>query len=264
MTATQFSAPMSARAGVTHVRHRHESGFTVVGNHLAQHEELSAIAIGIGVYIQSLPDGARVGIDQLVDRFSEGEVRIAGALRELEAFGYLERRFVRGPDGRCGTRTTWYERPGADPVAAAEPVPEPEPEPVRNREPEPAPEPVPEPSDPLATTLLAGLRRRDPRLLLSARDIHRLSPAVRTWLDRGVEPEQIARTLSGDLPVGIIRRPAGLLRHRLTEWLPPVLPAAPAAADRPDPFQTCDGCERAFRAPEPGRCRDCPPASCAA
>ncbi|MCX2927653.1 hypothetical protein [Streptomyces sp. NEAU-W12] len=23
------------------------------------------------------------------------------------------------------------------------------------------------------------------------------------------------------------------------------------------PFQTCDGCERAFRAPEPGHCRDC-------
>jgi hypothetical protein len=259
MTATQFSAPMSARAGVTHVRHRHESGFTVVGNHLAQHEELSAVAIGIGVYIQSLPDGARVGIDQLVSRFSEGEVRIAGALRELEAAGYLERRRVRGPGGQWGTRTTWYELPGARSAAPAGPVPEPEPVPVRE------PEPAPEPGDPLATDLLAGLRRREPRLLLSARDVHRLTPAVRTWLDRGVDPEQITRTLTGDLPTGIIRRPAGLLRHRLTEWLPPVLPAAPAGVlQQPDPFQTCDGCERAFRAPEPGRCRDCPPVPCAA
>ncbi|MEW2067476.1 hypothetical protein AB0917_10625, partial [Streptomyces sp. NPDC007346] len=23
------------------------------------------------------------------------------------------------------------------------------------------------------------------------------------------------------------------------------------------PFQTCDGCERAFRSPTPGHCRDC-------
>jgi len=26
---------------------------------------------------------------------------------------------------------------------------------------------------------------------------------------------------------------------------------------RPDPFQTCGGWERAFRAPGPGLCRDC-------
>ncbi|MPY46495.1 helix-turn-helix domain-containing protein, partial [Streptomyces phyllanthi] len=33
------------------------------------------------------------------------------------------------------------------------------------------------------------------------------------------------------------------------------------AATRPPaiqhPLQNCDGCDRAFRAPEPGRCRDC-------
>jgi hypothetical protein len=67
MTAVQFSAHTSARtrpptAGVVHIRHRHDANFTVVGNHLAQHPDLSAVAIGIGVYIQSLPDGAPVGI----------------------------------------------------------------------------------------------------------------------------------------------------------------------------------------------------------
>lgn len=256
MTATQFSAPVSPRAGVTHVRHRHESGFTVVGNHLAQHEELSATAIGIGVYIHSLPDGVRVGIAQLVDRFSEGEVRVTRALRELEAAGYLERRRMRGPDGQCVTRTTWYEMPDAEPAAAtAEPAPEPEPVPAPVQEQEPVPEPEGESSDPLASELLAGLRQRDARLLLSARDVHRLAPAVGTWLDRGVDPEQIARTLAGDLPVGIIRRPAGLLRHRLTEWLPPAL--ADVVATRTDPLQNCDRCDRAYRAAEPGVCRPC-------
>ncbi|GGZ54189.1 hypothetical protein GCM10010371_12210 [Streptomyces subrutilus] len=34
--------------------------------------------------------------------------------------------------------------------------------------------------------------------------------------------------------------------------------AAGPAGRPPDPFQTCDGCERAFRAPAPGRCRDGP------
>ncbi|AVZ73421.1 DNA-binding protein [Streptomyces lunaelactis] len=269
MTSTKSIAPSCARsetdpyAGVIHIRHRHDSGFTVVGNHLAQHDELSATAIGIGVHIQSLPDGTRVGITQLADRFKEGEVRIADALRELEAAGYLERRRERVAGGRMVTRTTWYEKPGAEPGAEPEPVTEPGAEPAVEPESVPVPpparaaQPEPESADPPAAGLLTGLRRQDPRLLLSERDVHRLAPAVRTWLDRGVSPAQVARTLTGDLPVGIIRRPAGLLRHRLTEWLPPVLPPVSAPAAGPDPFQTCDGCERAFRAPEPGRCGDC-------
>ncbi|MFF0064071.1 helix-turn-helix domain-containing protein [Streptomyces sp. NPDC005279] len=269
MTSTKSIAPSCARsetdphAGVIHIRHRHDSGFTVVGNHLAQNRELSAVAIGIGVHIQSLPDGARVGIAQLVERFPEGEVRIARALRELEAAGYLERRRRRVAGGRVVTRTTWYERPGVQPVGAETPVgPEPVSVPVSAPVREPRQEP--EAADPLCAGLLAGLRRQDPRLLLSERDVTRLAAAVRSWLDHGVTSEQVTRTLTADLPVGIIRRPAGLLRHRLTEWLPPALPAAPAAPAQPDPFQTCDGCERAFRAPEPGRCRDCPPAPRAA
>ncbi|MFC4608850.1 helix-turn-helix domain-containing protein [Streptomyces maoxianensis] len=274
MTSTKSSAPSCARsetdphAGVMHVRHRHDSEFTVVGNHLAQHRELSAVAIGIGVHIQSLPDGARVSIGKLIERFPEGEVRIARALRELEAAGYLERRLGRIASGRVVTRTTWYERPGALPVAAdAQPVPadaQPasadapaEPEPASEPEPAQTSQPEPEPADSLAAELLAGLRRQDPRVLLSERDVRRLAPAVRTWLDRGASPVQVARTLTGDLPVGIIRHPAGLLRHRLTEWLPPVLPAAPPSAAKPDPLQNCDRCDRAYRAAEPGLCRHC-------
>ena len=94
MTAAQFSAqpcahPESRLAGVTHIRHRHETHFTVVGHHLAQHPTLSAVAIGIAVHIQSLPDGASVGVKHLCSRFPEGEITIARALRELEAAGYL-------------------------------------------------------------------------------------------------------------------------------------------------------------------------------
>ncbi|MGK5639030.1 hypothetical protein ACSNOK_12105 [Streptomyces sp. URMC 126] len=131
----------------------------------------------------------------------------------------------------------------------------------------PGGQPIRRPGDGAAETvaadLLAGLRRYDPRLLLSVDDVRELVPAVQAWLDRGVEAVHVTRALTADLPVGRIARPVALLRHRLLRGLPPALPAdeprpAPVAAPKPLPLQTCDGCERAFRAARPGLlCRDC-------
>ncbi|MFE5616577.1 helix-turn-helix domain-containing protein [Streptomyces sp. NPDC056524] len=251
MTATQLSAPAPSRAGVTHVRHRHDEKFTVVGNHLAQHEDLSACAIGVGVYIQSLPDGALVGIKVLAHRFREGESRIAGALRELEAAGYLKRQVVRGENSKLATITTWYENPHpVDLVKRSRPV---------RREPRPDPEPeVPEVTEELrpAADLLVGLRQREPRLLLSENDVRRLAPQVQQWLERDVPAAAVTRTLTGALPTGTIRWPARLLAHRLREWLPPALPPAPQTPSVL-PLQNCDRCDRAFRGSDQGLCRDC-------
>ncbi|MFS8201427.1 helix-turn-helix domain-containing protein, partial [Streptomyces sp. CWNU-52B] len=97
--------------GITHVNVRHTTRFTVIGNHLAQHAQLSALAIGLGVHIQSLPTGARVDIKTLAARFPEGETRIAAALRELEAHGYLSRTRERLPSGRVVTHTVSYNQP---------------------------------------------------------------------------------------------------------------------------------------------------------
>ncbi|MFJ8939803.1 helix-turn-helix domain-containing protein [Streptomyces sp. NPDC102365] len=106
--------PLDApRAGVLHVRHRHTERYTVVGNHLAQHPRLSAAAIGIGVYVQSLPDGAPVTVKALALRFLEGEVTVGRALRELEAAGYLVRRRVPLGGGRIATRTFFLDHPAA-------------------------------------------------------------------------------------------------------------------------------------------------------
>ncbi|MER7732548.1 helix-turn-helix domain-containing protein [Streptomyces erythrochromogenes] len=243
----------------------------MVGNHLLQHRELSATAIGVAAYIQSLPDGAPVGIKALAGRFPEGEVRIASALRELERHGYLERRRERLEGGRVVTRTYSYNKPGS--ASGGPPPPQPpdrEPVPDPDVDPDPTPEPevaaAPEaqlPPHPGAADLLAGLRRHDPRLLLAERDVRRLVPSVSAWLERGVDPESVARVLSSGLPEDM-RRPASVLAYRLTALLPPHLPAAPPAPAarppaRPDPLQNCDGCDRAFRAPTPGRCRSCPP-----
>ncbi|MEV4877753.1 hypothetical protein [Streptomyces cyaneofuscatus] len=145
-------------SGVIHIAIPHASRFTIVGNHLAQHAELSLVAIGIGVHIQSMPAGSEVGIKALAARFTEGETTIASALRELEAHGYLHRNRARLANGRVVTRTVFCNQPGAvlragavaapplpvAPVPVAAPVaPAPPPAP----EPPPTPEPTPVPQE---------------------------------------------------------------------------------------------------------------------
>ncbi|WP_299532215.1 hypothetical protein [uncultured Streptomyces sp.] len=457
MASPQVTAPRCAPtgstgplAGVVHVNERHAARFTVIGNHLSQHRELSLLAIGLAAHIQSLPAGARVGIKFLSARFPESEARIAAALRELEAQGYLARRRERLPDGRIVTRTVSYNqpkgaalagaavaaggagtragvgsspRPGAGPakrssgrgstehrtpergasggggyarppreaapahlrsrwarvhkggvpgaahdpisplgasvttlmrgmgvspepspaaprpvavpsitpapvpavapapVPAAVPVPAPVPAAVLAPVPVPAvvpapalvPAPVPVPVPPLtptaapgpveapgqepaatalsappprefsgpgprrlprrepetvpagadpaqlatATSLLGGLRERDRQLALGEGEIGRLAPLVLPWLERGVRPETLCRTLVRDLPHPV-KYPAKFLRHRLTDLLPPAPAGSPStAAHPPHPMQNCEGCDRAYRAPEPGRCGGC-------
>jgi hypothetical protein len=298
MDTPQISAPSRApSSGVVHIRIRHTGRFTVVGNHLTQHRELSLVAIGLAAHIQSLPDGARIGIKLLAGRFPESEARIAAALRELEAHGYLKRTRERLPSGRLVTRTVSYNQPAttdARPAMVPKPQPMPQPRPVRPAPEPPAPTPAPAPppktsqtsqtpkkdepaSRPVpprpslprpqvhdldrhrvAVELLTDLRRHESRLLLGEEDIRRLAPAVAAWFERDAGPDAVRRTLVADLPESLAR-PAGLLAHRLTALLPPPLPTAPAdeAAPRRDPLQNCDGCDRAFRAPEPGHCREC-------
>ncbi|MFF3515515.1 helix-turn-helix domain-containing protein [Streptomyces sp. NPDC002573] len=249
--------------GLVHDNTRHSSRFTVIGNHLAQHAQLSLLAIGLGVHLQSLPNGARVDIKSLAARFPEGAARIAAALRELEAHGYLRRFRERVPGGRIVTRTISCNQPSAarpradEPVCAAPARPAAAPKKHAPRKPLPD---VPGPAHPApaliraATDLLADLRRHDPRLLLSACDAAHLAPGVAAWLERDVSPEAVRHALTGDLPTEGLRRPAALLAHRLTARLPPLAPFQPPVRH---PLQTCDSCDRAFRAPVPGRCRDC-------
>jgi hypothetical protein len=97
--------------GLIHDHTRHTTRFTVIGNHLTQHTELSLLAIGLGAHIQSLPPGASADIKTLATRFPEGATRIAAALRELEAHGYLRRERQRIGGGRIVTRTISCNQP---------------------------------------------------------------------------------------------------------------------------------------------------------
>ncbi|MFC9505074.1 helix-turn-helix domain-containing protein [Streptomyces sp. NPDC057002] len=247
--------------GLVHDNIRHTTRFTVIGNHLAQHPELSLLAIGLGTHIQSLPVGARIDIKSLAARFPEGTTRISAALRELETHGYLRRERVRVPDGRIITRTTSCNQPGHSGTEAPRPAPR-----KRTRPPGSKPLPaVPQPActapalHQQATDLLTGLRREDPRLLLSACDTAHLAPGVAAWLERDVTPAAVRRALADDLPLEPLVRPVAFLAHRLTAKLPPLppyrAPEPPQAVPRP--LMNCDGCDRAFRGPAGGRCSDC-------
>ncbi|MEU8670818.1 hypothetical protein AB0C71_28515 [Streptomyces anulatus] len=339
----EVPGPLPA-SGVIHIAIPHTDRFTVVGNHLAQHPDLSCTAVGIAVRIQSLPQGIEIGIKALAARCREGEKRIAAALRELEAFGYLQRVRDRLPSGRVITRTVFCNQPTAllrprrpaapqhpaapaprpapaeapaevprsaparaqaptsAPAPAPAQVPTSPPAPAPTSPPEPdtsAPQPVPPPPlfsahpaplfvplvppptapkpppaplprpDELtpelvraATAFLSDLRRHTPQLTLSETDVRQLVPGVAAWLERAAHPDAVRRALTTDLPHPL-RHPAKLLRHRLTALLPPPLPGSQdmAVPARPritvTPFQTCDDCDRAFRSPAPGHCRDC-------
>ncbi|MEV4036582.1 helix-turn-helix domain-containing protein [Streptomyces umbrinus] len=279
--------PRSARAnthpggGIAHDNSRHTTRFTVIGNHLAQHPELSGLAIGLAVHIQSLPTGARADIKTLAARFPEGPTRIAAALRELETHGYLRRTRERTESGRIVTRTVSCNQPGRygdatddahQPPAGPSVRP-----PVRlsaRRAAEQREQPsrralpaVPKPayaSPALLQTaidVLAGLRREDPRLLLSATDAEHLAPGVAAWLERDLTPTAVCDALASDLPPEPLRRPAAFLAHRLVAQLPPLPPyrAPEAPLSVRHPLRNCDSCDRAFRGPEPGTCRGCAP-----
>ncbi|MEU3704065.1 hypothetical protein AB0E82_17470 [Streptomyces anulatus] len=305
-------------SGVIHIAIPHTDRFTIVGNHLAQHPDLSCTAVGIAVRIQSLPQGIEIGIKALAARCREGEKRIAAALRELEAFGYLQRVRDRLPSGRVITRTIFCNQPTAllrprHPTAPQHPTaPAPRPAPAESpaeaptsaprqapaqaptsppepdtsapppvpppplfvpllpppTAPKPPPAPLPRPDeltpelDRAATALLSDLRRHTPQLTLSETDVRQLVPGVAAWLERAARPDAVRRILTTDLPHPL-RHPAKLLKHRLTALLPPPLPGshdltAPARHRiTVTPFQTCDDCDRAFRSPTPGHCRDC-------
>ncbi|OSC75250.1 hypothetical protein B5180_08510, partial [Streptomyces sp. BF-3] len=179
----EVPGPLPTR-GVIHITIPHTDRFTVVGNHLAQHPDLSCTAVGLAVRIQSLPQGTEISIKALAARCREGEKRIAAALHELEAHGYLQRFLHRLPGKKVATRTVFCNQPAEllrprsqmpasvpipVPIPVSVPVPaqaqaqpsaqplvhapksdpatapEPETDPDPNPEPEPSPDPAPDP-----------------------------------------------------------------------------------------------------------------------
>ncbi|MEU6802943.1 hypothetical protein [Streptomyces neyagawaensis] len=153
-------------------------------------------------------------------------------------------------------KKTEEETEAAEPEAKTEEAAEPE----AKTEAE-AGEPIPlADADPRAIAVLAGLRRVDPRLVLSEREAARLAPAVARWLGAGLLPTQITDHLTARLPAHLLVRPVGILAYRLRET---PLTAPPTGgretAERPTVLimRNCDGCDRGFRSAGPSHCREC-------
>ncbi|MFJ5308667.1 helix-turn-helix domain-containing protein [Streptomyces sp. NPDC088350] len=262
MDTRNFSAPACPQQlnprGITHINTPHTTRYTVVGNHLAQHRQLSLTAIGLALHIQSLPEQTRVDIKTLADRFPEGETRIAAALRELKAHGYLAQVRKRLPNGRVVTHTVSYNQPQAQPpeaasapatltatprppagdvpprpatpTAASRPPADVPPRPAAEPEPGPAPQPEarPEPDSRPAAARLPLPAPQAPDL-----DRHRKATALLSTLHhqdpRLLLPERAVRRLAPAVAAWLERgaRPEAV-RHTLTADLPEPLrnPAA--------------------------------------
>ncbi|MFF9149571.1 helix-turn-helix domain-containing protein [Streptomyces sp. NPDC014861] len=258
-----------------HERTRLTRNFTVLDNALLQHKGLDGVAIGVGAYIASLPEGTAVDIKTLSHELDLGRTTVAKALNALEAHGYLRRTVIRTPDGRVATHTVFCHRPAQNRPPADRParrrIPTPPPDPTPSP-PDPAPSPpapapsppdadptpppasrtatpprrplppVPSPGFPArellrsALHVLIGLRETDPRLYCSEADAEHLTPGVAAWLERGVSPETIRHALTAGLSTTPIHHPAALLAHRLAAQLPPAPPlSAPSPNPHPSP-----------------------------
>ncbi|MFF9686007.1 MarR family transcriptional regulator [Streptomyces sp. NPDC014623] len=216
-------------------------------------------------YVDHLPDGAAMDIKSLAkDLPLYGQMAIGTALRALAVAGHLRRVRCRVEgDGRCRwvtltywSRTAhdnewWTARLAGEPTAAPEQAPAPSAEPAgvpqqRTAEPgakalpgpnqptPPAPPDEPSAGVPTAVTApspayltLAELGRNETRLALSAADCAALEPLAAAWFARGVSADYLTSALTAGLPERI-GSPIGLVRRRLTDKVPPHLPATPA------------------------------------
>ncbi|MFD6281600.1 MarR family transcriptional regulator [Streptomyces sp. NPDC060209] len=211
-------------------------------------------------YVDRLPDGAAMDIKSLAkDLPLYGQMAIGTALRALAVAGHLRRVRCRVEGaGQCRwvtltywSRTAhdnewWIARLAGEAATGPEQAPAPSAEPAvvpqqraaerpgPNPPTPPAPQEEPDAGTPSAVAppspaylTLAELGRSEPRLALSAADCGALEPLAAAWFARGVSADYLTSALTAGLPERI-GSPIGLVRRRLTDKMPPHLPAAPA------------------------------------
>ncbi|MFJ5847713.1 MarR family transcriptional regulator [Streptomyces sp. NPDC092903] len=246
-------------------------------------------------FIERLPEGAAMSVKCLAKQLPlYGQQAVSSALTALSVAGHLRRVRCAVGDGaevRWVFRTYWSRTahdnewwanrvapapvrkpdpapvpaPVREPVPVPDPVRKPVPVPVREAPPEPAPVPEPQPESPASSPAylaLAGLGRVDARLALSAADCGALEALAARWFARGVDADYLTGALTAGLPARV-DSPVGLVRHRLTDKIPPALPTAPTPPPARAPVQRammeCTECGTPGR-PEAlpdGLCRPC-------
>ena len=246
--------------------------FTTLGNEVLRDSRLSYCARGILAYLLSQPDGKRDDIRTLAERTPEGRERVASAMRELEALGYLTRAKKRTPDGHIHTEVEVFDTPGGvssqlesnagfpDSGGSAGSPDGDHPVKERGEEPtHPAPGADGAEAEPegggsggeetrASAELLARVARREPQLALGETDVLRLAPLVTEWRRRGASEQLITGALTSGLPRAGVYHPARFVETRLVAKMPAERCAAPARFE-------CNGC--GVPVVSSGRCRSC-------
>ena len=101
---------------IVRAHHNKENPYLTMDKTALEDTRLSWKAKGILAYLLSKPDNWTVYCSELEKRAEDGERSVRSGLKELERYGYLERRRIRGNDekGRqvfTGWETIVYERP---------------------------------------------------------------------------------------------------------------------------------------------------------
>lgn len=81
--------------GTTITRAGSRDRFTVVHNRTIEDDRLSFRALGLLVFVLSKPDNWKTHVTHLATTHSEGREAVRSALAELEACGYVERKWMR-------------------------------------------------------------------------------------------------------------------------------------------------------------------------
>lgn len=91
---------------------KRENPYVMIDKYGLNDERLSWKAKGLLAYLLSKPDDWQVYESDLIKRAADGRDAVRTGLRELEKYGYLSRRQVRGESGSFGhMEYTVYERP---------------------------------------------------------------------------------------------------------------------------------------------------------
>ncbi|MFG3010225.1 hypothetical protein ACGFZB_07160 [Streptomyces cinerochromogenes] len=174
----------------------------------------------IAAYVDRLPDGADISVKTLAKTLPYGQCALRTALNHLQRAGHLRRGRERLDTESGGSRwitRSWWSRTARDDGWWARftrgDVPEPEPPPGTPGE-------RARPTRSRAHILLAALGRTAPVLSLSAADCAALAPLLTEWFARGATDDGALRALTEGLP-DRVHHPAALVRHRLTDKLPP-------------------------------------------
>lgn len=85
--------------------------YVTIKNSVLRDERLSWCARGIMAYLLTLPDTDLITIEALTEKAKEGRRRVAGSLKELEQYGYFQRRKFKNELGQWIWEMDVFEEP---------------------------------------------------------------------------------------------------------------------------------------------------------